>query len=265
MNIETLEHGDLPLIAALQPEGWDIISTIESYLTIDFCFPIKVTIENRIAGIGTTIIHNDVAWLAHIIVHPDFRNRGIGKFITESLVEIAKANHCDTIYLIATELGEPIYKKIGFEAETEYLSFKGEKINEASSKTENIVAIQSDFVQQISILDRKVSGEDRMFHLEPFLEGGFVYVKNDNILGYYLPSFGDGLIIANNHTAGIELMMLRLTTRDFAVFPQENVHATALMHQHHFAVFRTQKRMRLGQKRDWVPTNIYNRIGGNLG
>jgi N-acetylglutamate synthase-like GNAT family acetyltransferase len=265
MNIETLKFSDLPLISALQPEGWDIMSTIAFYTKSEYCFPIKVSIDNRIAGIGTTILHHDVAWLAHIIVHPDFRNRGIGKFITESLVETAKANHCDTIYLLATELGEPVYKKIGFEAETEYLSFKGEKINEEFTKTENKVAFQSGFVQQTSMLDRRVSGEDRMFHLDPQLSESFVYLEDNTVLGYYLPAFGDGLIIANSDSAGEALMRLRLTTRDFAVFPMENIRAKALMHELHFELFRTQKRMRLGKKRDWQPANIYNRIGGNLG
>src|SRR5688572_32638579 len=31
---------------------------------------------------------------------------------------------CETIYLIATELGAPVYEKCGFETETEYLYFK---------------------------------------------------------------------------------------------------------------------------------------------
>ncbi|MBL0009542.1 MAG: GNAT family N-acetyltransferase [Saprospiraceae bacterium] len=100
---------------------------IQFYITSDFCFPIKVSIDHKIAGTGTAIIHHDVAWLAHIIVHPDFRNQGIGKLITESLVKMAHAKSCDTLYLLATELGEPVYRKIGFETETEYLFFKGEK------------------------------------------------------------------------------------------------------------------------------------------
>lgn len=265
MDIKPLDHSDVQKLIELQPEGWDIISVIDFYTKAAFCIPIKVTIDHKIVGIGTTILHNDVAWLAHIIVHPDFRNRGIGKFITESLVETAKANHCVTIYLLATELGEPVYTKIGFETVTEYVSYKGETITLDLADIGNIVPYKSDFKNQISTLDRQVSGEDRMFHLEPYLEDCFVYVKNDKVLGYYLPAFGDGLIIASTNAAGTELIMLRLTTKDFAVFPKDNVHATAFMKQHNFAVFRTQKRMRLGKKRDWQPTNIYNRIGGNLG
>ena len=265
MKIGILDQDDMPLIAALQPEGWDIISVIHFYTKASFCFPIKVTIDNKIIGIGTTIIHNDVAWLAHIIVHPDFRNQGIGRLITQALIDRAHAEQCETIYLLATELGEPVYKKLGFEVETEYVSFKGEKLNDDLADDENIKSYRSEFKKEISILDQLVSGEDRLFHLEQYLSNGFVYLQDNNAVGYYLPTFGDGLIIAKTPSAGEALMKLRLTTRDFAVFPKDNEHATAFMNQLNFTAFRTQKRMRLGKKKDWQPANIYNRIGGNLG
>ena len=265
MDINFLEKSDVQQIINLQPPGWDIMSIIDFYIKADFCFPFKVTNDKNIIGIGTTIIHNDVAWLAHIIVLPDYRNQGIGKLITQTLVDKAHAEQCETIYLLATELGEPVYKKIGFQTETEYVSFKGEKINDALEADEYIEPYANAFRNQISILDQLVSGEDRMFHIDQHLSSGFVCLHDNDVMGYYLPTFGDGLIIAKDAVAGEALMKLRLTTKDFAVFPVENVPATAFMEKHNFTSFRTQKRMRFGKKRDWQPANIYNRIGGNLG
>ncbi len=265
MDIQTLEHSDINLIIDLQPTGWEIIPSFDFYTLSDFCFPIKVTIDKKIVGIGTTTIHNDIAWLAHIIVHPDYRNQSIGKLITQTLVEISNSKLCDTIYLLATDLGEPVYKKVGFETETDYLYFKGEKTIGTYTKTENIVAFNSDFKKQISNLDRQVSGEDRMFQLEQHLSSGFVYSQDNEVKGFYLPTLGDGLIIASTNSAGQELMKLRLTSKDFAAFPIDNVSSTEFMHQNNFKEVRREKRMRLGKKRNWQPTNIYNRIGGNLG
>lgn len=264
MDIKPLEQSDVPLVFELQPPGWEIMSVIDFYTKADFCFPIKVILDDKIIGIGTTILHKDVAWLAHIIVHDQFRNKGVGRLITQTLIERADAERCKTIYLLATEMGEPVYTKLGFEAETEYLSFKGEKIT-GEAGDDNIVSYKSEYADQISILDRQVSGEERWFHLEPYLSDGFVYLHDTNVMGYYLPTFGDGLIVAIDPAAGEALMKLRMTTKDFAVFPAENVLATALMAKHNFNFFRTQKRMRLGKQRDWQPANIYNRIGGNLG
>lgn len=266
MDIQTLEHSDINLIADILPQGWEVaLPIIDFYTTSDFCFPIKITVDKKIVGIGAAIINNDTAWLAHIIVHPDNRNQGIGKLITQSLVDSLKTKSCDTIYLIATELGEPVYKKIGFETETEYLIFKDIKTTETFTNPENIVVFTNDFQEQISNLDRQVSGENRMFQLEKHLSSGFVYLQDNDVKGFYLPTFREGLIIATTNSAGQELMKLRLTTKENAAFPIDNVGASEFMHQNNFKASMTQKRMRLGKKRNWQPTNIYNRIGGNLG
>ena len=83
--------------------------------------------------------------------------------------------------------------------------------------------------------------------------------------GVYFPSLGNGLIIATTYIAGQELMKLRLKSKDFAAFPIDNLFGTEFMKQNKFKENRTEKRMRLGNKRDWQPQNIYNSIGGNLG
>lgn len=266
MEVQLLQPNDLAHIPALLPPGWDTaLPAIQFYITSDFCFPIKVSIEHKIVGTGTAIIHHDVAWLAHILVHPDHRNQGIGKLITEYLDEMAHAKSCDTLYLLATELGEPVYRKIGFETETEYLFFKGEKSIDITILDECIVKYSSAYEKQIIDLDHQVSGEDRMFHLKPHLSSASVYVVDNIVEGYYLPTMGDGMIIATTNASGQALMRLRLTTKDFAVFPIDNVNAATFIQQHPFTEVRRQKRMRLGTKRNWQPEHIYNRIGGNLG
>lgn len=266
MDIGTLERGDINLITSLQPAGWsDIIPTIHFYTNSAFCFPIKVTIDGIIVGIGTTIIHKDVAWLAHIIVRPENRNQGIGKLISQTLVESSLSKNCSTIYLIATDFGEPVYKKIGFETETEYLFFKEIKPNKNWTTSKNIIAFANYFKAEIVNLDQQVSGEFRLVQLERHLMNGFVYQQNNIIEGFYLPTFGEGLIIAKTNMAGLELMKLRLTVKENAAFPINNLNATEFMHQNNFEEFKTAKRMRLGMKRNWHPTDIYNRIGGNLG
>ena len=265
MDIQPIAYRDLHKVLDLQPPGWDIMPSIEFYTQHDYCFPIKLTRDQKIIGIGTTIIHNDVAWLAHIIVHPDYRNQGIGIFITQKLVDRVRAENCDTVYLLATELGEPVYKKTGFEVETEYLSFKGTIESGVTVDMKNIFPNAGDFQKQIAQLDQQVSGEDRMFHLKSYLPSGYVYVQENEVMGYYLPTLGDGLIIATGDEAGFELMKLRLQSKDFAVFPGDNKNAIAFMQKLGFEEFRTQKRMRLGNQRHWEPTGIYNRIGGNLG
>ena len=167
MEFKKFEYSDLEILSTLQPEGWgDITPAYQFYTISNFCFPLKVIIDNKIIGIGAAIIHNDVAWLGQIIVHPDFRNKGTGKKISQALVDLSKAKQCGTIYLIATDLGAPIYESIGFETETQYLFFKDIKIDSESSTSQLIVPFEEKYRKQIIILDKKVSGENRVHHLE---------------------------------------------------------------------------------------------------
>ena len=89
--------------------------------------PVKISIENKIIGIGTGIVFGNTAWLAHIIVNPEFRRRGIGRKIVIELLNIIKNTGCETVSLIATELGCPIYEKAGFIEQTKYAFFEKEK------------------------------------------------------------------------------------------------------------------------------------------
>ncbi len=266
MEIQKLEHSDINSISDLLPFGWeDVLPIIDAYTNTNYCFPIKVKIDKKIVGIGTTIIHNKTAWLAHIIVHFHYRNQGIGKAITQTLVETASSKGCETIYLLATELGEPLYKKIGFEIETEYLIFRCEGANRTFKNSGNIITLNSDFKKQILNLDRQATGEERVLVLEQHLSNGFLYLQDNEVKGFYLPDLGDGLIIATTSSAGQELMKLRLKSKDFAAFPIDNLSAKEFMRQSNFNEFRTEKRMRFGKERNWQPENIYAIIGGNLG
>lgn len=118
---------------------------------------------------------------------------------------------------------------------------------------------------QIANLDKSVSGEDRLINLERHLAGSFIYRQSGVVEGFYLPTFGEGRVIAKTNFAGHERMKLRLTTRENVAFPMDNFSAIEFMYQNNFKEFRSAKRMRLGTKRTWQPERVYNRIGGNLG
>lgn len=265
MKIQNLGRDDLKLITTLQPEGWqDITPSIDFYTRSSFCFPLKILVDDELAGIGTAIIHHSVAWLAHIIVRPDFRNKGIGRFITEALINSSEVKKCETIYLIATDLGAPVYEKVGFQTESIYLYFKDVHIVSDVGKTQAIVPYKREFMDQVEGIDKMSSAEDRMFHLDNHLQHGFVYL-NDKIEGFYLPTFGDGLIIADEPSAGLELLKLHLGRNTRLAFPKDNREATNFLYDKGFKEFSTGKRMRLGKSRPLKLENIYNRIGGNLG
>lgn len=265
MTIQEMLSDDTHQLAGIQPEGWsEVGSRFESYTASHFCFPLKAVVDSKIVGVGTSIMHDDVAWLAHIIVHSDYRNQGIGASLTQELVDRAKNKQCKTICLSATELGEIVYKKLGFLTETEYIFFKNDKSpNWPISK--QIIPVQEEMINEILDFDKKHVGEDRSNSIKAHVLNGKVYKSGKGIDGYYLPTLVDGPIVATTPKAGIELMKYRLQDRNDISFPADNLAAKGFMAELGLPFLKSEKRMRLGRDRGPLFSSIYNRIGGKVG
>ena len=263
--IESLTSKDLDAMVSLQPEGWpEILPSIRYYCSSDFCFPLKATADGTIVGTGTAIIYGDSAWLAHIIVHKNYRNTGIGTTITQALIDLISKTPCKTILLIATSLGEPVYKKLGFEVQTQYAFLNGGTLPSLDEHNE-IIAFQKPYEHPLTDLDYSVSGEDRKILLREHINDAILYVKQNTLRGFYLPTLGEGVIIADAPEAGIALMKKKFVTHKNFCIPTDNEEGINFLTRHGYQEFRRASRMILGQKLPWNGSRIYSRIGGNLG
>ena len=63
-------------------------------------------------------VNGPVAWIGTIWVVPDRRREGIGERLTEAVLDVAADAGCRTSVLVATEVGRPLYEKLGFELQT---------------------------------------------------------------------------------------------------------------------------------------------------
>jgi len=263
--IETLTTEDLPLVGGLQPEGWPPITpAFQLYLHSNFCFPIKCTIDEQLVGLGATILHNQTAWLAHIIVSPSYRRKGIGAQITKSLIQIAEKYYCKTILLIATTLGEPVYTRLGFQKESEYVFLQNGNIQYQPEEIIHPYTVQ--FRKSILKLDHAVSGEDRSKLLMSHLDKARVVIHDGKVTGAYLPTLGEGLVIAETEKAGLALITERLAPdKNRIALPSENTNALRFLAANGYSEFLRGSRMYLGDPLCWQPSNLYSRIGGNMG
>ncbi|MCB0726794.1 MAG: GNAT family N-acetyltransferase [Ignavibacteriae bacterium] len=266
MKIQPLRHSDIGQLKELQPPDWnDITPHFKYYIDSPYSNPVKIVSENKITGIGTTIKNKDSAWLAHIIVHPEYRNKGLGKKITDALVKSIDRRKYKTIYLIATKLGYPVYLKSGFELEGEYAHFNIEPGKYKSNISPNIIPFKEIHRTQILKLDQFVTGEFREIRLSKHILNSFVFFQNGKVSGVYFPTLADGMIIADSDVAGIELIKLRMMEKENAIFPKENKTAFDFYRKADFKLIQYSKRMILGKKRIRHPRNMFNRISGGLG
>ncbi|MDZ4707909.1 MAG: GNAT family N-acetyltransferase [Saprospiraceae bacterium] len=257
-------HSDIPLIRSLQPLDWpDIGQTYSFYINNSFCHPVKLEQHNNLIAIGCLICFEKSAWLGQIIVHEAFRNHGWGSYITRSLVEMAPSQ-IQCVSLLATPMGEPVYKKLGFKAQGEYVFYiKEDQIPEIRSS--RIIKWDNRFLDQLLDLDLNVSGENRSALIQQFLDDAWVYVDHDKLLAFYLPGLGEGLISSREVEAGLELLHFKLNKHKRNVVPVQNTRAVEFLEHHGFGAYRQATRMVIGMPFDFQAEKIYSRIGGNLG
>lgn len=118
MIIREFELNDIEQVRHLQPKGWDDIKHFFRFFhEQSFCHPVVAIVNHKIVGVANGILNSGTGWLSHIIVDHDYRRRGIGYQLTEHIMEFLSSYGCKTQLLIATELGEPVYRKFGFKTE----------------------------------------------------------------------------------------------------------------------------------------------------
>jgi GNAT superfamily N-acetyltransferase len=267
MNFNLITAHDLDELRKLQPEGWpDIIPETEFYIRSSFCFPLKVETDNCIAGMGVAIIYDNSAWLAHIIVLPEFRKSGIGLRIVSELLHILECHHIHSCLLIATELGRPVYTRAGFRPVTEYIFMNRKSSMQPSSFSKNIVSYNENFRQQLLQMDKLVTGENREPLLSLFLNEALLFVSNGMMEGYFIPALKEGPVVAVQPEAGLELLKIKCATAERVVLPADNQAGIGFLMQNGFVQSDVKgTRMIMGKNIMWQPDCIYSRIGGNFG
>jgi GNAT superfamily N-acetyltransferase len=266
MVVKDFTPGDHAGLGPLQPQGWnDIADAFRFYVGSPFCHPMKAMAGRDMVGVGAAVVFDGTAWLAHIIVHHEHRNQGIGRAIVDRLMEIVKEKGCGTVSLIATELGRPVYLKAGFADQTDYVFFKREQARPEGPLPPGASVLEASDRPRVLELDRRLSGESRQALFEAKWEGALVHRTGDVIDGYYVPALGEGLLMAENDRAGLALLGAKLARSDKNVLPAENVAGIGYLVEKGFIETKRARRMVWGPAFEWWPENLYSRVAGNVG
>src|SRR3954451_5978924 len=77
--------------------------------------------DGAILGTGGAVSFGRTGWIGGITVAPSARGRGLGRALTEA--SLAFLEPCETVLLLASALGRPIYDRLGFADEGRYRVF----------------------------------------------------------------------------------------------------------------------------------------------
>jgi ribosomal protein S18 acetylase RimI-like enzyme len=268
IHIRPLENRDFAQLDKVQPQGWVAIEpSFQFFLQQPFCFPFVAEKDGQVIGTANGIDNGRSAWISHIIVAPDFQSRGFGAQLTQFILHELKNRGHKTILLVASELGEKLYPRFGFETVGFYNFYRGREI-EIDCQSPQIRSAMYNDLNEILALDKRMSGEDRSKILKLHIRGAYVYECSlpRRMCGFYLPTLGEGLVVAADNDAGIALFQKRLSTHpERIVVPQDNVVVNEYLLALGFECHAKAPRMVLGKNVKWRPRLMFSRVGGWYG
>ena len=153
------------------------------------------------------------------------RRRGHGRAITEETIERLRRSGCHSISLAATELGRPLYERLGFHVLGWYVEMDpaGPPTAPAPPAGTRVRRIAAADLPGVFGLDRAATGEDRHMVLGALADDGGWLLEDDSgmvegdewagpvpsLRGFLLPSDrGHGAIVAPRFEDGLCLMNL---------------------------------------------------------
>lgn len=123
--------------------------------------------DGTIVGTAASVGFGPTGWLGGVTVSPQARGNGLGTQLTEAAIDALGDR--ETLLLLATPMGRPVYEKLGFAVESHYHVFASG--TQRPEKTVELRDVTPDDHDAIKALDRRVTGEDRSLVLEASLEG----------------------------------------------------------------------------------------------
>jgi len=128
--------------------------------------------DGQPCGTGSTTRYGSrIGWIGMILVHPDFRKRGIGTAIMDKCIAHLRSQNVESIKLDATDLGRPVYLKLDFEDERPIHRYRGTKPRDVGADSRVRPIEQADW-PAIAELDRVAFDADRVELLRIFANDG---------------------------------------------------------------------------------------------
>jgi len=195
-------------------------------------------------------------WIGALGVIPDARRRGVGEALTRAACDRLRERGAQTILLFATDMGRPLYERLGFEPEGDATAWRGTAGTAGAGVALRV--IREDDRPALHAIDRTATGEDRAPVLEALAPlSGLIAERDDEPAGWAVTSpWGSGVAIcATDERAGIALLGAAAggPASHTIVVPERNHAAADALRHWGFSATAAGARMRLGPPVAWRP------------
>ncbi|MFC3800260.1 GNAT family N-acetyltransferase [Cohnella sp. GCM10012308] len=290
LRIRTLSGRDLSFAMKLKNiAGWNQTERDwQDYLFYDRegCFLAEY--DGKEAGTLTTIRYGDrFGWIGMVLVHPEFRGRGIATQLLQSGIRHLRDQGVRCIKLDATAMGKKVYVPLGFEEEYDVRRYELDpsastrvpKGAAASAYRGEIRSFTEADLEEVAVCDAAIFGANREAVLERLRgrEPQYAFVTQDErgMTGYMMARQGYEAVqigpwaASDVQAAETLLASLLAGVGDVKVFfdlPCPNVQGIHFIEKAGFRIQRTFCRMYLGfNANPGMPELVYGTSGAEKG
>ena len=219
--------------------------------------------DDELLGASACVSFGATGWIGGVAVVPEARRAGLGQALTEVAVAWLREGGAGTIHLYATEMGRPIYERLGFVAEGACVSLGGSR--RASRRPPGVRPARADDLEAALALDRRATGEDRSTLLTSLWPGSALVAEAaGQVAGFHLaaPWRAGGATVAADATSGSALLGAANGRPDGAVpalsVPEGNPSAIRAMRTFGHSERSRATRMCLGPPVPWRPEVVFS-------
>jgi len=189
------------------------------------CHPVVAIADGEIVGTGVGTANGRVGWVGTIWVAPDRRGAGLGRALTQAVIDRLESAGCDSLVLVATVEGRRLYERMGFELQTTYriLEAPGLAADAAvdvatGGGSDDRPAIEvrpfaAGDLRAMAALDAIATGEDRAHLLHRFANPAWTKVAvatDGTVRGFVVRApWGGGATIAVDAPSAMEILTAR--------------------------------------------------------
>ncbi|HEX5591016.1 MAG TPA: GNAT family N-acetyltransferase [Candidatus Limnocylindrales bacterium] len=264
-----------PATAAILRADWgDRRTWFEFATTQPECRPVVAELDGAIVGTGVGTLNGRVGWVGTIWVEPAVRGAGLGRALTQAVIDDLEAAGCRSLVLVATDQGLPLYERMGFELQTRYRILEAPGLDPAGSAADPAVrAFEARDLEAILELDLNATGEDRGHAIRRFAAPGTTKVleSDGEVRAFVIRApWGGGATIAPDPAHAMRI----LEARRLAAGPggrvrvglvEDNAAGLAHLEAAGLAPIWSAPRLARGEPMEWRPEWIWGQFNHAIG
>ena len=227
-------------------------------------------VDGQITGCGGATAFSGTpatGWVHGIVVRPECRRTGLGTRLTEVAIAWLRGRSVETVLLLATDAGRPVYEHLGFTEGERYGSFPWPTADPVGAE---IRRMTSSDLPEVRALDRVATGEDRAGFIKSLVVSGWVTTHAGAVVGFHLACpWGGGPIVARDPATGWAMIGLArqlqpASSRGLGL-PVTNAAAMKYLADLGITAERYLTRMWLGTPPAWRPDMIFGVFNFGIG